>query len=68
MLVDVQVHIGAAGNGVFNIVGLADKAVAENRERARAARLRWRRTCRQGAYRRGFVLSQDSASVSPAFG
>jgi magnesium chelatase family protein len=35
--VDVQVHIGDGGNGLFNIVGLADKAVAESRERVRAA-------------------------------
>jgi magnesium chelatase family protein len=35
--VDVQVHIGETGNGQFNIVGLADKAVAESRERVRAA-------------------------------
>lgn len=35
--VDVQVHIGEGSNGVFNIVGLADKAVAESRERVRAA-------------------------------
>ena len=37
--VDVQVHIGEGGGagGVFNIVGLADKAVAESRERVRAA-------------------------------
>ena len=35
--VDVQVHIGDAGGGQFNIVGLADKAVAESRERVRAA-------------------------------
>ena len=35
--VDVQVHIGEGGNGLFNIVGLADKAVAESRERVRAA-------------------------------
>jgi len=35
--VDVQVHIGEGGSGVFNIVGLADKAVAESRERVRAA-------------------------------
>ncbi len=37
--VDVQVHVGshaAAGNN-FNIVGLADKAVGESRERVRAA-------------------------------
>ncbi len=27
--VDVQVHIGETGNGQFNIVGLADKAVAK---------------------------------------
>jgi magnesium chelatase family protein len=35
--VDVQVHIGDGGNGLFNIVGLADKAVCESRERVRAA-------------------------------
>src|SRR5690348_3131759 len=35
--VDVQVHIGEGGNGLFTIVGLADKAVAESRERVRAA-------------------------------
>jgi magnesium chelatase family protein len=35
--VDVQVHIGDGGNGVFNVVGLGDKAVAESRERVRAA-------------------------------
>src|ERR1700710_2322705 len=35
--VDVQVHIGEGGAGQFNIVGLADKAVAESRERVRAA-------------------------------
>ncbi len=35
--VDVQVHIGEGQGGVFNIVGLADKAVAESRERVRAA-------------------------------
>lgn len=35
--VDVQVHLGDAQNGYFNIVGLADKAVAESRERVRAA-------------------------------
>lgn len=34
--VDVQVHI-AEGQPVFNVVGLADKAVAESRERVRAA-------------------------------
>jgi len=34
--VDVQVQI-AAGNVVFMIVGLADKAVAESRERVRSA-------------------------------
>jgi magnesium chelatase family protein len=47
--VDVQVHIGDGGGGVFNIVGLADKAVGESRERVRAAlaavglALPWRR-------------------------
>src|SRR5258708_13891734 len=35
--VDVQVHIGEGGNGLFNVVGRADKAVAESRERVRAA-------------------------------
>lgn len=37
--VDVQVHIGqgATTGGVFNVVGLADKAVGESRERVRAA-------------------------------
>ncbi|MGH6827513.1 MAG: YifB family Mg chelatase-like AAA ATPase [Rhizomicrobium sp.] len=35
--VDVQVHIGDSGGGQFNVVGLADKAVAESRERVRAA-------------------------------
>jgi magnesium chelatase family protein len=35
--VDVQVHIGEGTGGHFNIVGLADKAVAESRERVRAA-------------------------------
>jgi magnesium chelatase family protein len=35
--VDVQVHIGEGGTGLFNIVGLADKAVGESRERVRAA-------------------------------
>ena len=35
--VDVQVHISDTGNGQFTIVGLADKAVAESRERVRVA-------------------------------
>ena len=35
--VDVQVHIGSGTQGIFNIVGLGDKAVAESRERVRAA-------------------------------
>jgi magnesium chelatase family protein len=35
--VDVQVHIAESGGGQFNVVGLADKAVAESRERVRAA-------------------------------
>jgi magnesium chelatase family protein len=34
--IDVQVQI-SSGNVVFNVVGLADKAVAESRERVRAA-------------------------------
>ena len=35
--VDVQIHIAEGGKGEFNIVGLADKAVGESRERVRAA-------------------------------
>ena len=35
--VDVQVHVGDSGGGQVNIVGLADKAVAESKERVRAA-------------------------------
>ena len=35
--VDVQVHIGEGSGGVFNSVGLADKAVGESKERVRAA-------------------------------
>ena len=35
--VDVQVHIAESGGGQFNVVGLADKAVGESRERVRAA-------------------------------
>ena len=35
--VDVQVQVVSAGKQAFNIVGLADKAVAESRERVRAA-------------------------------
>jgi len=35
--VDVQVHIGDGNNGIFNVVGLGDKAVNESRERVRAA-------------------------------
>ena len=34
--IDVQVHVGA-GLPAFNVVGLPDKAVAESRERVRAA-------------------------------
>ena len=34
--VDVQVHLGS-GLAAFNVVGLPDKAVAESRERVRAA-------------------------------
>jgi magnesium chelatase family protein len=33
----VQVHIADSGTGQFNVVGLADKAVGESRERVRAA-------------------------------
>src|ERR1700742_644641 len=35
--VDVQVHISESGGGQFNVVGLADKAVGESRERVRSA-------------------------------
>ncbi len=35
--VDVQVHVADGGSGQFTIVGLADKAVAESRERVRSA-------------------------------
>jgi magnesium chelatase family protein len=35
--VDVQVHIGEGGAGVFTVVGLGDKAIGESRERVRAA-------------------------------
>src|ERR1700758_2727793 len=35
--VDVQVHVSDSGGGQFNIVGLADKAVGESKERVRAA-------------------------------
>jgi len=35
--VDVQVSMAGAGTGTFSIVGLPDKAVAESRERVRAA-------------------------------
>src|SRR5215471_17953217 len=35
--VDVQVHISEGGTGPFTVVGLADKAVGESRERVRAA-------------------------------
>ena len=35
--VDVQVHVGEGGGAIFNIVGLGDKAVAESKERVRAA-------------------------------
>ena len=35
--VDVQVHISDTGGGQFTIVGLADKAVAESKERVRVA-------------------------------
>jgi magnesium chelatase family protein len=44
--VDVQVHIGPGGGtgSVFNVVGLADKAVGESRERVRAALNAWSST------------------------
>jgi len=35
--VDVQVHIGGGTEQKFNVVGLADKAVGESRERVRSA-------------------------------
>ena len=34
--VDVQVHMAEGGNDLITIVGLADKAVGESRERVRA--------------------------------
>ena len=36
-LVEVQVQLAAGAQPVFSIVGLGDKAVAESRERVRAA-------------------------------
>lgn len=36
-LVDVQVQTAGGANPIFSVVGLADKAVAESRERVRAA-------------------------------
>lgn len=35
--IDVQVSVAGVGSPKFNIVGLADKAVAESKERVRAA-------------------------------
>lgn len=35
--VDVQVHLASGAAGYFAVVGLGDKAVAESRERVRAA-------------------------------
>ena len=52
--VDVQVHIGDAGGGQFNIVGLADKAVA------RKPRAGARRAVR---HRAGAALSSASPSI-----
>ena len=37
LAIDVQIKISNAVNPVFNIVGLGDKAVAESKERVRAA-------------------------------
>ncbi len=37
LAVDVQVHVSDTGSGQFAIVGLADKAVAESKERVRVA-------------------------------
>ena len=46
--IDVQVQM-APGMPVFTIVGLPDKAVAESRERVRAALGRWDSRCRSSA-------------------
>ncbi|MDZ5761468.1 YifB family Mg chelatase-like AAA ATPase [Lyticum sinuosum] len=35
--IDVQTHIDSGGLPIFNIVGLADKSIAESKERVRAA-------------------------------
>src|ERR1700730_4579076 len=48
--VDVQVQI-ANGNVVFTVVGLGDKAVAESRERVRAAPMPRGSPCPQNASR-----------------
>ena len=55
--VDVQVHIGDGGNGIFNIVGLADKAVAES-QGARA-----RRPVR---HRAGAAFKRITVNLAPA--
>ena len=47
-LVDVQVQL-SPGNVVFTGVGLADKAVAESRERVRAALIASASRCRRSA-------------------
>ncbi len=46
--VDVQVLV-APGTIAFAVVGLADKAVGESRERVRACFRRWASRCRRSA-------------------
>lgn len=55
--VDVQVHIGEGGSGHFNIVGLADKAVGESRERVRSA---------LGAIGLGMPYKRATVNLAPA--
>ena len=55
--VDVQVHIGEGGSGHFNIVGLADKAVGESRERVRSA---------LGAIGLGMPYKRVTVNLAPA--
>ena len=51
-LVDVQVQVAGGSQPIFSIVGLADKAVAESRERVRAAfSANWARMLASGPHR-----------------
>ena len=52
----MQVHVGESGGGQFNIVGLADKAVAESRERVRPA----------GRHRAGAPYKRITVNLAPA--